>query len=309
MASDRASQPSFYLRDLRDLAVLGGGACVAAVVPSALDGLMVDALIGVQKMLRGPQMAEAAALVERVLPERNASGAAIIAEQNQMRMEDFWGRLRGIGPRRWTPEIEMEGLERVHAARERGRGAILWATRMGSATAIKQGLYRAGLPLTHLSRVQHGASTASRLAVAAVSPLSCRAENKYLRERVRIPLGESLAYLQQIRGALQQNQVVSIFAERTGRNAVEAELLGKPRRFATGAPSIAYLEDAVLLPTHCFRTGPFRYRVLVEEPIPVDRSLPRKRFAADAVCELARRYDAQIRRSPADWQGWSFWGR
>ena len=63
-----------------------------------------------------------------------------------------------------------------------------------------------------------------------------------------------------------------------------------------------------MLLTACpLRTGPVRYRVVVGEEIPVDRSIGRKEFARKAVIEFARRLEARIKSAPADWQGWSYW--
>ena len=296
------------LRDLGDLGVLGVGGLSAALTPAVLDGVMAELLTVASLANDRTRLRTVADRIETGLPERCGQGERIARQLARMRMEDFWGRLRGIGPREWLPEIEVEGLERIEAAKRRGRGVIAWGTRTASATAIKQGFYRAGYPLHHLSRVQHGARSRSRAALAIVGPLYCRAENRYLAGRVRIPLGGGLAYMKTLSRLLRDGQCVSIFADETGRQAVEAHVLNGTRRFATGAPALAWTEDAELAPVFCFREGPFRYRVVVAEPIEAERSGPRKEFVRRAVLELAGRLEKVVRERPQDWQTWWYWG-
>jgi lauroyl/myristoyl acyltransferase len=177
---------------------------------------------------------------------------------------------------------------------------------LSSGTAMKQAFYEAGLPLVHLSREEHGCFTQTTLGVRVVAPFFCRAENPYLAERVQIPLDGSLAYLNTLRRRLQENACVSIFGEHAGRQNGTVEVLGKPWSFALGAPSLAWSEGAALFTVHALRTAPFHYRVIVDPEIPVNRSLPRKIFARQALQEFARRLQRAIERQPGDWQSWSF---
>ncbi len=298
----------FRLEDIRDFLALAAGGILATAVPAALDEAASAALLGLHRTLRPAELTAVAERIAAALPERRAEAPRLAAAHALMRLEDTWGRLREIGPRKWRPEIDLVGAERVVEARRRGRGVVLWCSRTASATAIKQAFFRAGMPLHHLSRVQHGARSTSRFATGVVSPLYCRAENPYLAERVKIPLGDSLAYLKTLRARLRANGCVSIFGEHSGRRNAQVPFLGLPRRFAVGAPSVAWAEEAALFTVHASRTGPFRYLISVDEEIPVDRSVDRKRFAARAAAVFARRLEAFIRASPADWQGWSYWG-
>jgi lauroyl/myristoyl acyltransferase len=242
----------------------------------------------------------------RVLPAAAGDSRRFAEEYTAMRLDDMWGRVRGVWRYGWRPVIETEGLERVRKALYRGRGAVLWSMRFSSATAIKQAFFRAGLPLTHLSREQHGSPSRTRLGVRVVSPLYCRAENPYLAERVCIPLDGSLDYLNRLRQRLSENACVSIFGEHEGRQAAEVEVLGARWRFALGAPSLAWLEGAELLTVYALRTGPFQYRVVIDEPIAVDRSAPRKAFAAQALAQFAGRLERLILSYPGQWQGWLY---
>jgi lauroyl/myristoyl acyltransferase len=178
--------------------------------------------------------------------------------------------------------------------------------RFSSATILKQGFYRQGLPVVHLSRVDHGSSTLTTLGLRIAAPLYCRAENCYLKERVRIPNDESLNYVQTLRDRLRTGNLISIFGEHEGRQNDKAQLLGTTIKLALGAPSLAWLEEAALFTIAPIRVGPFRYRIVIDEAIPVDQAMPRRKFAEQAAQEYARRLEARILQHPADWQGWLY---
>ena len=160
--------------------------------------------------------------------------------------------------------------------------------------------------MVHLSQVDHGSSTRTTLGLRVAAPLYCRAENCYLKERVQIPLDESRHYVQTLRERLRAGNLVSIFGEHQGRQNYEARLLGTTIKLALGAPSLAWLEDAALFTVAPIRVGPFRYRIVIDEAIPVDRIQPRRLFAEQAAQEYARRLEARILQHPADWQGWLY---
>jgi lauroyl/myristoyl acyltransferase len=123
---------------------------------------------------------------------------------------------------------------------------------------------------------------------------------------VQIPLDDSLGYLRTLDDRLAANRCVSIFGEHRSRQPVEVEVLGIPRRFAQGAPSIAWRAGAGLFTAFALRESAYRHRVVVEEELPVDRALPRKEFAEGAVREFARRLEACVLRDPAQWHGWFY---
>ena len=294
-------------QDIRRLAGLLSGSLAAAFVPQRWDPAVVRLARSVHRACFPRALDQVGEKMARVLPAGACGDCSRLAEEYAtMRLEDLWGRARGVWRYGWRPAIEIEGLERVHTALKRGRGAILWSMRFSSTTVIKQAFFRAGLPLRHLSRKQHGSPSMTRLGVRVVGPLYCRAENPYVAERVQIPLDGSLGYLNRLREHLRENACISIFGEHEGRQSAEVEVLGARWRFALGAPSLAWLEGAELLTAYALRTAPFRYRVVIDEPIAVDRSTPRKVFAAQALAQFAERLERLILLHPGQWQGWMY---
>ena len=285
-----------------------GGAALSYVIPQALDPAWTAFLDrAAQPLLAGP-MARLAAKMARALPPgvgrdfRREAG-----EHWRMRLEDAWGRARGVRRLGWRPQVRIAGLERLDAALARGRGAVLWCTRTASSTAIKQAFYYAGRPLVHLSRAQHGSPTETRLGLGVAAPLYCRAENPYLRERIVIPLDGATGYMRTLQRRLRENSCISIFGEHAGRQNVVCRVLTARLTFAIGAPSLAWSEEAALLTVNVRREGPFAYCVDIGEEIPVDRSVPRKAFAEHAIRSFAQRLETAVLAKPSDWQGWSYY--
>lgn len=294
-------------RDLRRISALACGAALALFVPERASVAVTRFLLRVYRTFLAETMRSVEGKIRTALPADVHPDARAIAELHiLMRLEDIWGRLRGIRRFGWRPQIEWEGLERLNDALRGGRGIVLWSMRFSSATVLKQGFHREGLPFVHLSQIDHGSSTRTTLGLRVAAPLYCRAENCYLKERVQIPLDDSLHYVQTLRERLRAGNLVSIFGEHEGRQNYEARLLGTTLKLALGAPSLAWLEDAVLFTVAPIRLGPFRYRIVIDEAIPVNRAQPRRQFAEQAAQEYARRLEARILQNPADWQGWLY---
>ena len=69
---------------------------------------------------------------------------------------------------------------------------------------------------------------------------------------------------------------------------------------------IRTVDDMALLLAYPLHTGPFRYKLVIEPEISVDREIDRKRFALQAGSHFAARLEQLIIENPADWQGWSY---
>lgn len=293
--------------DIRRIAVLTAGGLATACVPETASPAAARLLLRLYRAVLPSTLQSIEAKMRTALPSDLWPNAKEVAEAHVlMRLEDMWARLRGMRPFGWNPHIEWEGLDRLQQARRDGRGLMLWCMRFSSATVIKQAFYRAEMPLVHLSRVDHGSASTTKLGLGVAAPLYCRAENHYLKERVSIPQDDSLTYVALLRKHLRAGEVVSIFGEHEGRQNFECDVLGTHIKFALGAPSLAWLENAALFTVAPIRIGPFHYRIVVDEEISVERSIPRREFAAAAAQEYANRLTARILKHPSDWQGWLY---
>ena len=294
-------------QDVRRIWTLTCGGLLAQFVPERASASVSRILFRAYKLIRNQTILDLEGKIRKALPANSRPDPRAIAEQHiLMRLEDIWGRLRGMRRFGWHPHIEWQGRERLDAPLREGRGIILWSMRFSSAIVLKHGFHRRGAPFIHLSRADHGSSTSTTLGLRVAAPLYCRAEDCYLKERVRIPLDESLSYVQTLRERLRAGNIVSIFGEHEGRQNYEAHLFGTTIKQALGAPSLAWLENAALFTIAPIRIGPFRYRIVIDEAIPTELATPRRKFAEQAAQEYARRLEARILEHPADWQGWLY---
>ena len=163
----------------------------------------------------------------------------------------------------------LVGGEHLTEALARGRGAILWVTPFAYASlATKATFHQQGLPLTHLSRSQHGPSR-SRWGIALLNPIQRLAEDRFLRERVTIGENqEPLVALRRLRSCLAENRVVSITFGEEASSALEVPILGGTLKVPLGPIKLATRTGAPLLPTHTVATGPPEFVTTIEAALP-----------------------------------------
>jgi lauroyl/myristoyl acyltransferase len=108
--------------------------------------------------------------------------------------------------------------------------------------------------------------------------------------------------------ALKAGEVVSIVAANTeGFEMVEGPIFGGRLPVAVGAPRIAALTGAPLLPTFVVRDAALGFRIAIEAPIPLDAKQSSDERTVAAAAEYLRRSEAWVRRYPDQWRAWSKW--
>jgi lauroyl/myristoyl acyltransferase len=159
------------------------------------------------------------------------------------------------------------------------------------------------MAVTHLSRPFHGLSR-SRLGAKVLNPIQLAAENRYLAERIVVPLSGSLAYARLLERRLRDNRIVTIRCGDEGSRTTEVPFLGRRLRLATGPLSLALRTEAALLPVFTIQRPDRSFEVIVESPI--ERVRPHERRAV--VEELARSYgtllESYVLRHPVLWHDW-----
>ena len=159
----------------------------------------------------------------------------------------------------------LEGREHLAEALAHGRGVILWVTPFAYASLLsKATLQRHALPLTP-SQPPGAGPARSRWGMALFNPIHRRAEDRYLRERVVIALGQSpLPAMRRLRQSLAENRVVSITLGREGIGAVEVPFLNCSAAIATGPIKLAAATGAALVLAHTVATAPGRFSITLE---------------------------------------------
>lgn len=109
---------------------------------------------------------------------------------------------------------------------------------------------------------------------------------------------DALPLLGQLRGG----GVVAMQLDRTppGMRVVPVELFGAASALPEGPFRLARLARAPILPIFCARTGFRRYRVVIHEPIRLDRADPPE-ATARAAQSVADRITAFLRAHPSQW--------
>lgn len=228
----------------------------------------------------------------------------------QMVLEEPWARVRNLRENGWKPEIAVEGMDWLDAGQAAGAGTVLWRMPFGSTLTIKAGLWQQGVPLVHLSDRHHGALAKVWTSRKILCPLFRRAENWFLTERVIIPAdGSTIGVMKTLLSRLKNdNAVVSIVAFSLGTQVTWIPFFDGWIGLAIGAPALAWRAGSTLLPVYAVREGTGRFRVVIEEPIPVDRGLHRKVFVRKATEEYVERMQNAIQRFPGSWGHWGgFW--
>lgn len=206
----------------------------------------------------------------------------------------------------WSAPIELIGAEHVRRALDRGRGAVLWVAHFSfNALAVKKAFHAAAFPVWHLSRPEHGFSK-SRFGIAVLNPMRSRVELRFLRGRIVIDRASPQSAVRQARKRLKANEIVSVTAGAwEGGRIATVTIGGCDLDLATGAPGLAYLTGAPLVPVFAIRhAGSPAITVIAEAPIAVDRDRERDRAVLDAAQAFADRALPYVVANPSQWRDW-----
>lgn len=200
----------------------------------------------------------------------------------------------------WNPAIELNGTEHITQGLEAGRGVVLWIIPSSYAElVVKKALFSAGLPLVNLRSHVHPYSS-SRFGRRFLNRIRTSVEDRYLKSTVVLYPHREAAALREMQQWLRKNAVVSIVGIASADNPEEASCLGGVLRLALGAPTLAKLGRAPLLPVHTSLTDNGGYCVTVGAPLGEGTG---QRAPAMAK-EFAIRTSEEVPRSPTLWRGW-----
>jgi lauroyl/myristoyl acyltransferase len=206
----------------------------------------------------------------------------------------------------WSAPVELVGREHVDAALAAGRGAVLWVAHFSfNALAAKKAFHEAGYAVSHLSRPEHGFSK-SRFGIAFLNPLRVKTELRYLKGRIIIDRAKPAAAVTRGQKELKANGIISITAGAwEGAKVATVDVLGATLDLSTGAPGLAVMTGAVLLPVFTVRDpGTTRISVVVGEPIPVDGGADRDEKMLNATQTFADRLVPFVETHPVQWRDW-----
>jgi lauroyl/myristoyl acyltransferase len=206
----------------------------------------------------------------------------------------------------WSATPLLEGAAHLDAALAKGRGAVLWVAHFCfHALATKKALRAAGYPVWHLSRPEHGFSK-SRLGIALYNGIRTGAEREHLAGRIVFdrerPGAAGIAAMR----VLRKNGILSVTAgDWEGQRLATVQLCGGTLDLAVGAPRLARISGATLLPVFTVRgKDEDTIRVIIGPALPV----PQRGDADDALQNAARGFaralEHYVRGYPAEWREW-----
>lgn len=206
----------------------------------------------------------------------------------------------------WRPELHLEGEEHLKAARDAGKGAVLWIARFSfAALAEKMTFAKYGYETYHVSRPQHGFSDTA-FGMKYLNPIRVKVEYRYAAGRILINSERPADSMNEARKLLKENRFVSIAGGTTeGQLLVFTQFAGKRMRFTAGPPRLAKLTGAPLLPVFVLRDEKtLAYRVVVGAPINLENGASKDEMIANAVQEFADRHQPHIATHPLQWRDW-----
>ncbi len=300
--SSRRARAALHPQDLVTLATLFALAPVAWLLPRQAWPMVCRALAKAHAALKGlpaKGLDEALARLEVPLTPAEMQRQFLFGVY-----EDIIMTLREHLPLAWRPAIRLHGTEHIRAARAAGRGAVLWSCPSpGGGLISKKALKAAGVDVVNLRSAIHPYS-GSRFGMQLLNQLRTRVEDRYLADTVTLRGPDGLAAFQALRAHLEANTVISIAANGSEGTPFELPFLGGTLKLSLGAPTLAALHGAPLLPVFTAADGGGGFEVVVGPPVEARSG----GYAGETARELARGYvgilEAHLRQHPADWRGW-----
>ena len=281
----------------------------AWLLPEQLWSPLCRARVGLGALTGESAIKRTAESVGAALGERDSARClAIMREQkaavHEMRLQD----LRGWRPGGWSPQMRVEGEEHLQAALKGGKGAILWlAPFVFNSGPTKIALHQKGYRVSHLSSPKHGVSE-TRFGIKYLNRIRCIPEDRYLVDRIVFDRTAPTTAMRRMVRALKAGEVVSIVAASTeGYEMIQGPVFGGRLPVAVGAPRLAGLTGAPLLPAFTVRDPKLGWRIAIEPPIALAAGASSEERCIAAAAEFLRRSEPWVRQFPGQWRAWSKW--
>ncbi|HEY3149460.1 MAG TPA: lysophospholipid acyltransferase family protein [Dongiaceae bacterium] len=278
----------------------------AWLLPERLWVPLTHALIGRrgEKAIKRIAKSIRAALGDRDEQQSQAIMRQLKAAIYELRLQD----LRSWRPGGWRPRMILDGEEYLRHALAGGKGAVLWiAPFVFNSGPTKIVLGEKGYRVSHLSSIKHGFSE-TKFGVSCLNRVRCTPEDRHLAERIVFDRNAPGTAMRRMMRALKAGEVVSILAVSTeGSDMVKTPVFGGTVPVAVGAPRLAALTGAPLLPVFAVRDPKLGFRVVVESPIVLASDQTSDERCVAATAEFLRRSEPWVRQYPEQWRAWSKW--
>jgi len=186
--------------------------------------------------------------------------------------------------------FDIEGKERIRAARQKGRGLLILTGHMGNWELLPPMVLMLGVPATTTYR-----------------PLKFAPADTFflqLRSRFGSRMVPKKQAMRKILRALQKEECVCMLFDQTSRRATGAfvDFFGRKAWTNTGLALLALKTEAPVLPAFVIRDGD-RFRVEIGNEIPLVKSGSKARDVLENTRQYNKALEQIIRRYPEQW----FW--
>jgi len=306
-----APRPAWRMSDIMTCLGLAALLPPSWLMPERTWGPLWRACARIPFLTSGRAVRQAARSIQAALEESDLRRAEAIARDlkaatYELRMQD----LRAWRPGGWKPKITLEGEHYLLSALSADKGAILWvAPFVFNSGPTKTAFHRKGYRVSHLSSPKHGFSETA-FGVRHLNRVRCIPEDRCLVQRIVFDRSAPSTAMRRMVRALKAGEIVSIVAASTeGSEMVKAPILGGRLKVAVGAPRLAALTGAPLLPVFTVRDPGIGFRVAIEAPITIETERSSDERCIAAAIEFFRRSEPWVRRFPEQWRAWSKWRR
>lgn len=185
--------------------------------------------------------------------------------------------------------IEYEGLEYLDNALSKGKGGILTTLHLGNCELGCAGLVIKGYPVIPI---------AWDITVKGIDRLF-----KQIRQKTgMISIHPDQAGMKKVISALRDNKLVGIVCDvGGGATGVPVEFFGRLKSFSIGPVKLSMLTKAPLIPTYTFRTTPGNLKVIIEEPMILEKGQTPKEELFINTQRLAQKIESYITKYPEQW--------
>ncbi len=226
--------------------------------------------------------------------------------------EKFW-LLPSRAEREAIGKMEIEGIGRLEAALQRGRGVILWESNsFGKRALSKQILHQRGFAVHQIHSENHSEGF--------LNPYSCGTwmqrrliknilegfERRFVAGIINLPESDSLAFTRTLLERLRRNAILCVSGDaQAGQKHVPVKFMGRTGAFPTGMVSLARVSGAPLLPMFCVSEGDGKKRLIIEQPISIGKTMmDREQELEYGISRFLAVLETYIRRYPEQYKKW-----
>jgi Kdo2-lipid IVA lauroyltransferase/acyltransferase len=249
---------------------------------SAFGGRVLQAL--------GPRMGISRVALKNLdgaFPEKSA-------DEKQTILKNMWNNLGRVIAEyahlsHIAPQVEIEGMEHLLAAKNAGKAMIFWSGHLGNWEATPMMARQAGLDINLIYRKPNNPGVDRLL--------------RYAREQAggsgHIAKGAEGA--REIFSLLKQKKAIGILLDQKLNEGLSVPFFGKPAMTASAAAQFALRFDCVLTPTRTRRLPDGRVHVRIYPPMAVEQTGDRDADVMALLVRINQQLEDWIREAPADW--------